>query len=289
MTSPVTTLPRSVVEALALRISKGQLALPVLPAVTQNVLQLSFDENCDGKKLSALIHQDQSLASHLLRIANSPAYAPTDPIVSLQQAVTRLGIGKIREIALLVIANATELKVAGWEAWIRTMFTLGLAAGMYAKRIAKERRWNAEEGFLCGLLHGIGRPVLLHALSEIEIELKVDVLQGLPAEVVEKTIESLHPRVGGMLLKSWKLPVRLADTISQQHHFEQATEVAQTVSMTALAADLARHAMALPTRHADITQHPMLWPLNCYEDELAGHLAAGPDIFQAAEQMARTL
>ena len=140
--------------------------MPVLPAISQQVLKLSFEEQCNGKLLSELIHKDQSLASHLLRIANSPAYAPTDPIVSLQQAVTRLGIGKIREIVLLVIANSQELSIPGWDEWVDNMFTLGLATGLFAKRIAKERRWNAEEAFLCGLLHGIGRPILLDALYE---------------------------------------------------------------------------------------------------------------------------
>ena len=138
----------------------------------------------------------------MLRIANSPAYAPTDPIVSLQQAVTRLGIGKIREIVLLVIANSQELSIPGWDERVDNMFTLGLASGLFAKRIAKERRWNAEEAFLCGLLHGIGRPILLDALYNIEQVLDCDVFNTVPQDVVIKTVDSLHPRVGGMVLKS---------------------------------------------------------------------------------------
>ena len=201
MTTPVTTLPKPVVEALALRISQNRLELPVLPAINQEVLQLSFEEQCDGRQLSDLIHKDQSLASHLLRIANSPAYAPTDPIVSLQQAVTRLGIAKIREIVILVIANSHELVIPDWQAWIDRMFALGLATGLFAKRVAKARRWNIEEAFLCGLLHGIGRPVLLDALKAIGEELSIDVFNEVPSEIVIKTIDSLHPRVGGMLLK----------------------------------------------------------------------------------------
>ena len=138
----------------------------------------------------------------MLRIANSPAYAPTDPIVSLQQAVTRLGIGKIREIVLLVIANSQELSIPGWDERVDNMFTLGLASGLFAKRIAKERRWNAEEAFLCGLLHGIGLPILLDALYNIEQVLDCDVFNTVPQDVVIKTVDSLHPRVGGMVLKS---------------------------------------------------------------------------------------
>lgn len=225
----------------------------------------------------------------MLRIANSPAYAPTDPIVSLQQAVTRLGIGKIREIVLLVIANSQELSIPGWDERVDNMFTLGLASGLFAKRIAKERRWNAEEAFLCGLLHGIGRPILLDALYNIEQVLDCDVFNTVPQDVVIKTVDSLHPRVGGMVLKSWKLPVRIADTVALQRNYDAAKEVGQTVAMTALASDLAARALGLPVLHKDLSQHPMLWPLNRYEDELESHLEASADILSSAQQMAGAL
>ena len=119
--------------------------------------------------------------------------------------MTRLGIGKIREIVLLVIANNQELSIPGWDEWISEMFTLGLAAGFFAKRIAKERRWNMEEAFLCGLLHGIGRPILLDALYNIEQVLDCDVFASVPREVIVKTLDALHPRVGGMILKKLEI------------------------------------------------------------------------------------
>ena len=38
----------------------------------------------------------------------------------------------------------------------------------YAKEIARLRRSNVEGAFLCGLLHDIGKPVLLQTLVDIQ-------------------------------------------------------------------------------------------------------------------------
>ena len=74
-----------------------------------------------------------------------------------------------------------------------------------------------------------------------------------------------------------------------QRHYDIAKEVGQTVAMTALAADMAASAMGVPVIHADLRQHPMLWPLNCYEDELESHLEVSADIIASARQMAGSL
>ena len=38
----------------------------------------------------------------------------------------------------------------------------------FAKEIARMRRANVESAFLCGLLHDIGKPVILQALADLQ-------------------------------------------------------------------------------------------------------------------------
>jgi HDOD domain len=56
-------------------------------------------EDVDARTIADMLKQDPALSAHVLRIVNSPLYSPRAQIVSLQQAVARVGIGKIREIA----------------------------------------------------------------------------------------------------------------------------------------------------------------------------------------------
>ena len=72
-------MPERVERALVERIDKDRIELPVLPQVAGRVMALANDPSADAARLSALIHQDQALAAHVLRIANSPAYMPRTP------------------------------------------------------------------------------------------------------------------------------------------------------------------------------------------------------------------
>lgn len=93
-TTPAGELVRTVLEQ---KIVNGDLTLPVLSTVVAEVVQLTQSSDSNAAQLSALIHRDQTLAGHVLRLANSPLYLPSIPIVSLQQAISRLGyrvIGK---------------------------------------------------------------------------------------------------------------------------------------------------------------------------------------------------
>ena len=63
-------------------------------------MSLCSEETCDAARLAELITHDQALAGHVLGVSNSAAYAPKEPIVSLQQAVSRLGSDTVCEIAM---------------------------------------------------------------------------------------------------------------------------------------------------------------------------------------------
>ncbi|MGZ9151632.1 MAG: HDOD domain-containing protein, partial [Nitrospira sp.] len=91
-TEPAATQFEQLEQALIQKIKTGDVELPLLPQAASQVMALASDPSADAAKLSALIHQDQALAAHVLRIANSPAYMPRSPVVSLQHAVAMLGI-----------------------------------------------------------------------------------------------------------------------------------------------------------------------------------------------------
>src|SRR5215468_894330 len=97
--------------ALGERLRDEGLKLPLMPRVATQLLSMARDADCDAGKLSRLIHQDPALAGQVLRIANSPAYLPRTPIVSLQQAVTRLGFSALIEIAVAASLQSGTFRV----------------------------------------------------------------------------------------------------------------------------------------------------------------------------------
>ena len=88
--------------AVSAHLDDEALELPLLPDVAGQVLSLARSQDTRAVELARVIHSDQSLVSHVLKVANSPAYGWNSQIVSLHQAVARLGFERIAEIALAV-------------------------------------------------------------------------------------------------------------------------------------------------------------------------------------------
>jgi len=262
------------------KIAEGAFELPMLPEVASMVMAATQDDSCDARRLSRMIHRDAALAGHVLKLANSPLYAPTVPIVSLQQAVSRLGMKKIREMALVAACQAKVFRVPGQDARVRQLFRHSIAAASYAQEIARMRRWNVEEAFLCGLLHDARKPVLLQLLVEVERELDL----GVDASLVEDVVDEMHGSVAGRLVEGWRLPARVAETIVYHHRPHEAPGAAQTAMLTGIADDLAHFALqSRPVTEDELRAHPLLVPLNLYRDELDALIARKDAVKAAAE------
>jgi putative nucleotidyltransferase with HDIG domain len=264
------------------RIRDSRLEVPLLPEAAHRVMQATGDENCDARQLGELIRRDAAMAGHVLRVANSALYAPTTPIVSLQQAVSRLGMKKIREIALLIATQTKVFRVPGYDAQVRSTFRHSLAAAAYSQEIARLRRWNVEDAFLAGLMHDAGKPVLWQLLVEVEKQVKI----GVEAGLVDDIVEQMHAGVAARLIESWKLPERLAETIAHHHRPREAPSAAQAAMALHLADDLA-HFAAGPREVTEeaLRSHPMLEPLNLYSDELESLLKRKDSVKAMAETL----
>ena len=78
----------------------GPQTIAPLPRVCAQLAQLTAQQATDASQLAKLIQSDAALAGEIMRVANSPALRPRSPIVSLQQAVSWLGVAEVRNIAL---------------------------------------------------------------------------------------------------------------------------------------------------------------------------------------------
>ena len=97
LSAPTSDLERAC-DQLDRRLARDDLELPLRPRVAAAILPMAADDACDAAALARLVQQDQALAAHVMRIANSSAYRTRVPMVSLQQAIARLGMRSIREI-----------------------------------------------------------------------------------------------------------------------------------------------------------------------------------------------
>jgi putative nucleotidyltransferase with HDIG domain len=262
------------------RIEGGKMELPLLPTVVWEVMELSAADDVDMRRLSDLIHRDQSLAGHVLRMANSPAYMARMPIVSLQQAVSRLGTKALGEIAFAVSLHSRVFDVPGYENDIRCLWEHAVGAAAYAKEIARLRRGNVEGAFLCALLHDIGKPVILQALVDVQKEMGVQIDPAVASAIME----AYHTHVGSLIATAWALPPHVAESIAYHHDYLVAPTCGEAVMVTRLADCLSYHLLAPDVFDEDsVRHHPVLADLNLYPDDVEALLAKRDVILRTIE------
>ncbi|MEE8056586.1 MAG: HDOD domain-containing protein [Pseudomonadales bacterium] len=200
----------SISSQLEQRIASKSLVLPMLPQVISQVLTLVNDVDSDAAALALLIQSDQALAGHVMRIANSAAYSPHAKLTSLQQAIARLGMQNMTEIAMAATMGPKLFSVRGFESMVKDIWESSLATAVWARELARQGRRNVESTFLCGLLFQIGKPVVLEAVLDIT---KTDSAQVDP-DWVALLVNQYQQQVGALLADHWQLPVAVVHTIN---------------------------------------------------------------------------
>jgi HD-like signal output (HDOD) protein len=267
-TIPVEQIEREDLRALiADQLKQDNLDLPLLPVVANQVLMFSHDPNGNAYKLSTLIQQDQALASKILHMANSPAYLPQSSIVSLHQAIAWLGLNLLGSLAFSISVQKRVFTIKGYEKEVRTLWRQALATGLYGKEIARRIRLNVENAFLCGLLHTIGKPLLLHLLFTAR---HLD--QGrLSWELLEPLIHEWHIPAGAKLAEAWKLPgpVREAICLYSDQTVHMATSPTKGAMITCLADHLGSWLLD-PSSYDEETLRslPIVQALNFYPEDM---------------------
>lgn len=261
------------------RMDRGAIELPLLPVVTTRVMQICADEG-DTRELLDVIRSSAEMTAHVFRWANSPLYRPRTAIVSLQQAVCRLGVRPIRDIALIVACKTRLFRAPGFDAELRFVFRHSLVTAFIAQEIARLKRTNVEEAFLGGLLHHIGRPLLFQTIVDIKRERAI-----APSRTeIFSAVDILHATCGARLASAWKLPPGIVDVIAHHHHPDSADNP-RLAGLVLFAADVAHHVLepgAHPQR--EVRGHPMLETLSLYPDEVDALLARGPAIAAMVER-----
>jgi putative nucleotidyltransferase with HDIG domain len=273
-------LPRPLADALSRQIEEGTLDLPVLAGAAQRVMQMALDDSVDPLHLAEAIRNDPAMAGHLLRVANSPLYRARAAIVSLQQAISRLGMAQVREIALAIVCESRVFRVRGFEKELSELFRHSLAVAYFSQEIARLKRWNVEEAFLAGLMHDVGRPVLLQAVVDLSRELDCPVSRAQALMLVG----AAHARAGARLVASWALPAKVSDAVLHHHHHMTPHGGGPLFAVTGLADELSHFALEDGTvDEAALRESPRIDYINLYPEELDALMAYGQKVKESVE------
>ncbi len=140
--------------------------LPSLPAVVMELLSSIDQEDADISVLAKKVSYDQALTAKTLRLANSSLYGLQVKVTTIQQAITFLGFQTTRN--LITAAAVTGCFAAGQCPGFddKAFWRHSIATAACCKVLARRVRFNQDYAFTAGLLHDIGRLVLVSSFPE---------------------------------------------------------------------------------------------------------------------------
>ncbi len=198
-------------------------SVPSVPTVYFQILKELRSPEATLDIVGNTISQDPAMTAKMLQLVNSAFFGLAHKINDPTDAVMHLGMETIKSL-VLGIHLFTELQSArGNQLELEKIFHHSLTTALTAKRIAQLEHQSKEvvdESFTAGLLHDIGRLVLIANLPEQYAEAiarsKKDAISLVDAE--QAVFGATHAETGGYLLGLWGLPIAIVEATVFHHH-----------------------------------------------------------------------
>lgn len=193
--------------------------LPSLPQAYVDLTEaMSQPEAADHAAIVEIVARDPAMSARLLQIVNSAYFGLPQRISRLEQAVTYLGLD------LLCALTLSSHLFSGLDG--RTLGDYGLArleeSSLLVARLVRRflaGRADADDGFIAGLLHDVGRLVLVAGLEDgYRPIVRRAAEEGVPIEAAERKVLGVsHAEVGAYLLGIWGLPPAVVEAVAGHH------------------------------------------------------------------------
>ena len=196
--------------------------LPTLPAILVKLLAACDAENTPMADIAALISKDPVVSCKVLQLVNSAYYGFRSSFSNIEQAVVYLGANTIKNLAVTMSVH----QVFGHESFTRlkkfninVFWYHSLMCATLARRIAQKIGFaNIDEAYLAGLLHDIGKLILVATFPVEHETILAKTKERQNTLWAEKQLLGVtHGETGGWLMQKWRLNSMLADAIHYHH------------------------------------------------------------------------
>jgi HD-like signal output (HDOD) protein len=193
---------------------------PLSPVVGRLLAKLAF-KSVDFRELTALVGKDALLCGHILKTVNSAGFARSRTITSVQQAMSLLGIGQLRRIAVGFAVGNIFSKVRTPASWSRQRFNLHSGAtALLTEGMVEKLSLDTKDGaFVAGMLHDLGKLLIAVTLSDsyetIAAMVCVSERSALDCEIDVLGIG--HAELSALALSKWGLPELVCQAVYHHH------------------------------------------------------------------------
>ncbi len=250
--------------------------LPSPKGVALAILELCNSEDANYAELARVAQVDPALAGRLIRQANSAYANARRPAVSVIEAINRLGLTTVRNLALgfSLIDEYREGPCTAFDYQCFWSHSLLMALAMQHLS-AKSGAGSPDELFACGLLARIGCLALATAYPKEYGEVLQEPEPGTLTRREQDRLHTDHNELSAALLMQWGIPRSLAEPVYHHESPESAgyatgSRQQQLVQLFYLAKRIADLGLAPETDRPAITAELLLQSsrIGIHADEL---------------------
>lgn len=196
--------------------------LPALPAIVQDLMK-DIGDDIDINVITRKVSLDQALSAKTLRFANSSFYGLQAKVTTIQQAITLIGVDSVRHVvtATAMTGYFPQNGCAGFD--FIALWRHAIATAVCARVLARHLHVNQDYAFTAGLLHDIGRLVLVaHFRREYEAVIAYRNEHDCEWLSAEREVMGVdHVQTGEALAVHWKFSDAIQSAIAGHHNPEQ--------------------------------------------------------------------
>jgi len=197
----------------------NRLKLPTLPQVALKINDIIDSPDATAKKVAQIISTDAALSARMIQVANSPMIRTGAAADNVQTAVTRMGMGVVRNIVTSFLVNQLfhtkheTLRKRLMKVWNHSAHVAAISH-VLASHFSKLK---PDEAMLAGLVHDIGKlPLILKAEDIPELasnSANMDMLD-----------DKLHHVLGKVIVQTWGFAPEMVTAVAQHENMTRDSE-----------------------------------------------------------------
>lgn len=190
-----------------------------LRSVNEALNKLTAQSQSPVSEIAEVISRDLSLTARLLRLVNSVFGGLSVKITSIEEAIFFLGLRQIRQLAMTtrVIEEIEGFENTAVEVDWKRVWRHSIGAGILSREILSMTRGIMEDDtyYICGLLHDIGKLVMLNVFPEqLQASQRFEASDPQAFVAMERAeFGFTHAEVGAMYLEVHGLPREIVEAV----------------------------------------------------------------------------
>jgi len=191
-----------------------------LPDVAADVMALCQQATADALRIEKSVTRDPFISAQIVSVANSPMFAPRMPIVSVRDAIVRIGLSNVNDIVMMVVTSSTMFRIRDFDEHVTQVTSRFPATALAARLIASALRVPGESAFTAGLLHDIGDLILLDRCVKTNKVRPEMTREPVFYSVIMDALQANHAKVGAAVCTVWKLPSSTVEAAAHHHQYK---------------------------------------------------------------------